>query len=93
MRPIWKNHWLLFRSTHSQKSPEKRDFVVHTQKATAVLLFFYVVKDFATMLHHALRGEPRHTRLTLVFFCKTTCMTRYYGSLWASYESLRTHQV
>ena len=31
MRPIWKNHWLLFRSTHSQKSPEKRDFVVHTQ--------------------------------------------------------------
>ena len=30
MRPIWKNHWLLFRSTHSQKSPEKRDFVVHT---------------------------------------------------------------
>ena len=91
MRPIWKNHWLLFRSTHSQKSPEKRDFVVHTQKATAVLLFFYVVRDFATMLHHALRGEPRHTRLTLVFFCKTTCMTRYYGSLWASYESLRTH--
>ena len=68
MRPIWKNHWLLFRSTHSQKSPEKRDFVVHTQKATAVLLFFYVVRDFATMLHHALRGEPRHTRLTLVFF-------------------------
>ena len=62
------------------------------QKATAVLLFFYVVRDFATMLHHALRGEPRHTRLTLVFFCKTTCMTRYYGSLWASYESLRTHQ-
>ena len=32
MRPIWKNHWLLFRSTHSQKSPEKRDFVVHTHK-------------------------------------------------------------
>ncbi len=70
MRPIWKNHWLLFRSTHSQKSPEKRDFVVHTQKATAVLLFFYVVRDFATMLHHALRGEPRHTRLTLVFFAR-----------------------
>ena len=70
MRPIWKNHWLLFRSTHSQKSPEKRDFVVHTQKATAVLLFFYVVRDFATMLHHALRGEPRHTRLTFAF-CKS----------------------
>ncbi|MCI6015004.1 MAG: hypothetical protein MRZ09_08475, partial [Coprobacillus sp.] len=39
MRPIWKNHWLLFRSTHSQKSPEKRDFVVHTQIYRSVRLF------------------------------------------------------
>ena len=41
MRPIWKNHWLLFRSTHSQKSPEKRDFVVHTQKVGSNYLLFF----------------------------------------------------
>ena len=45
MRPIWKNHWLLFRSTHSQKSPEKRDFVVHTQKNNTRRVLCFLVEN------------------------------------------------
>ncbi len=37
------------------------------------------------------RGEPWHTRLTFAF-CEYSHSALYYGSLWASYESLRMHQ-
>ena len=64
MRPIWKNHWLLFRSTHSQKSPEKRDFVVHTQKATAGLLFFYMRTKASRHI------APKSNSSAVVFLCR-----------------------
>ena len=62
MRPIWKNHWLLFRSTHSQKSPEKRDFVVHThkKKGTERMSFFFVIHPYEpTSLRRILRKQNR----------------------------------
>ena len=61
MRPIWKNHWLLFRSTHSQKSPEKRDFVVHTHLCSTKKLHNKKAQDFVGLVlfcYHILWFAP-----------------------------------
>ncbi len=50
------------------------------------------IRDFCNAFATTqMRGEPWHTRLTFAF-CEYSHSALYYGSLWASYESLRMHQ-
>ncbi len=57
------------------------------------VVFLCALGTFATSLQpRKKRGEPWHTRLTFAF-CEYSHSALYYGSLWASYESLRMHQL